>query len=197
MRRARVGIFGGAFNPVHRWHIRIARAAKSRLRLDRVLLIPTRVSPHKPPRNVAAARHRLRMLELSAKPHAGLVVCNLELRRKGPSYTVDTLRALRRRHPGTEWFLLIGADNAKMLGKWRQIDLLAKWVTFAVVDRPGHRWKPPAIPGIRLVRLSMPTNRVSSSGIRRRIRSGLPLGNLVPPGVEAYIIRHRLYGNET
>lgn len=196
MRRERVGILGGAFNPVHRWHIRIALAARRRLRLDRVLLIPTRISPHKPARDVAPARHRLRMLELSAQPHAGLVVCDLELRRPGRSYTVDTLSALRRRHPNADWYVIIGADNAKKLASWRKIGLLAQWVTFVVADRPGYRWKPPPLPGIHLLRLPTPASRISSTEIRSRARSGRRMGNLVPPAVEDYIIRHRLYGKK-
>jgi nicotinate-nucleotide adenylyltransferase len=191
----RIGILGGAFNPVHRWHLRIALAARRRLRLDRVLLIPTRISPHKPARDVAPARHRLRMLELSARRHAGLVVCDAELRRRGPSYSVDTMRALRRAHPRAEWFLLIGADNARSLSSWRRVDLLAEWVTFVAVDRPAYRWNPPRIPGIRIVRLPIPQRRLSSSDIRRRVRAGRPIARMVPPGVEDYIIHHRLYGS--
>ena len=171
--------------------MRIALAARRRLRLDTLYLVPTFLSPHKPNRDVATPRHRLRMLELSTRGRAGLKVCDLELRRRGPSYTVDTLRRLRRRHPGAEWFIVVGADNARSLSSWRRADLLAQWATFAVVDRPGAPWKPS---GSGRMRVRVPRSPLSSTEIRRRARRGLPFSNMVPPGISDYIIRHRLYG---
>lgn len=190
----RIGILGGAFDPVHRGHLRLARAAQRSLRLDRLLLIPTRVSPHKRRTRVAPPRHRLRMLELSVRDLAGLDVCDLELRRAGRSYTVDTLRILRRRRPRADWFIVIGADNAAILDRWKRIDRLADWATFAVVERPGVRRKPPRVPGLRVRTIPMASWPHSSSEIRDRVRKGLPVGNLVPPPVADYIIRHKLYG---
>lgn len=193
-RKVRLGVLGGAFNPVHRFHLRMARAARHRLGLDRVLLIPARIPPHKIPDSLAPARHRLRMLELSVASYARLEASDIELRRKGPSYTVDTLRRMRRGRPGAEWFLIIGADNAEILPRWKRIRELVKWVTFVVVPRCGHPWRKPDLPGLRIHTLRLPRSPISSTEIRRRIREGRSIRALVPPVVADYIKRHRLYG---
>lgn len=187
----KLGIFGGSFNPIHRAHVRIAQTAARQLELDKVLIIPAYHTPLKDPDHLAPARDRLRMARLAVRGIRRLAVSDIEFRRRGTSYTIDTLRALRRKYPHAELFLIIGGDMAERLPQWRKWREIARLVTFAVVARPGSRIQMPL--GCRFVRLQFTPVDVSATEIRRRVRAGRSIDKLVAPAVARYIRRHRLY----
>ena len=184
----KVGIFGGTFNPIHIGHLLLAETARQTLALDRVLFIPTRQPPHKRASGLLDGSLRLRMIRLAIKDQPAFVASDIELRRSGPSYSIDTVAALRRALPEARLFLLIGQDMlaVRWVG-WRKLKRLC---TIAAVRRPGER-RMRTERGIRW--LEMPAMDVSSSDIRARLAAGRSVRYLVPQAVERYIHRHRLY----
>ncbi len=188
----RVGLFGGTFDPPHLGHLVLAEWARARLALDRVIFMPAGTPPHKRGRRLSAAAHRLAMTRLAARGNPAFEVSALEARRRGPSFTVDTLQALRARHPGARLFLLLGADSLAEFATWREPAAIARLATLVVAARPGPA--PRALAGApRVVRLDNPVVGISSSALRARARAGRPLRYLVPDAVAAYAARHRLY----
>ncbi len=199
-----LAIFGGTFNPIHNAHVAAAEAAQRAFAAERLLLVPSAQPPHKPGLDLAPAAHRLRMAELAARGRPGWLVSDIEIRRRGPSYSIDTVREVTREFALSEPpFFLIGADMFEELHLWRDVRELAKLCRFAVAARPGHSLAPsPALVeaigeaearAICSRRVPAPLLDISSSDIRRRVRAGLPFDRLVPPAVAEYIRRHRLY----
>ena len=188
----RIGLFGGSFDPVHVGHLLVAQAACEEFKLDRLFFIPAAQSPLKPERVPAPAELRLRMLRLALAGETKCEVDDQEIRRGGPSYTIDTVRAFRERYPKATLFYIIGADHVPLLPKWRSADELAALVEFLVVPRPGD---PPvsAKPPFRVQSLVGTPFAVSSSQIRARVRAGLPIQHLVPPAVGEAIRNSGLY----
>jgi nicotinate-nucleotide adenylyltransferase len=186
---SRIGLFGGTFDPPHVGHLALAEAARQRLRLDRVVFVPAGDPPHKRGRRLSPAADRLAMTRLAVRGLPGFEVSTVEIRRRGPSFTVDTLRRLAARHPGARLFLLLGADSLGEFRTWRDPDGIRRLATLAVAARPGHRLRLPR--GVR--RIDSPPLDVSSSALRARARAGRPLRVLVPEPVARYIERHRLY----
>lgn len=185
----RLGIYGGAFDPPHLGHLVAASDACDALALDRLLWIPSAVHPLKAVRTAAALR--LEMVRAAVAEDARFAADDLELRRTGPSYTVDTLRALRAREPGAELFFLTGADNLADLPRWREPDEIARLATLAVVSREGE-----TLPGdAPYPAVAVPVTRVdvSSTEVRRRVAAGQSIRYLVPEAVRAVIERERLY----
>lgn len=190
----RVGIFGGTFDPIHLGHLIVAEQARGQLGLDRVVFVPARVPPHKRGAS-AAAEHRFRMTCLAVEDNPGFTVSDLELRREGPSYTVDTLRALRAEESGdARHYLLLGADSARDLEQWKDVDTLLEDSTVVVLGRPGVEQDdlPPRV-GTRATFLSTPLLGISSTEIRRLVREGGTVRYLVPVPVEDYIRSEGLY----
>ncbi len=185
----RIGVLGGSFDPVHRGHLALAEGARDALRLDRVLLVPAARQPHKPAGPVASAEDRYAMLRLATRGRRGIELSDLELERPGPSYTVDTLRALRQSLPADgELFLLLGADAAADFPGWRDAEAIGRLATVVPCSRPGH-----ALPdGDRSV-VPVTTPDVSATAIRRRVARGEPVADLVGPDVAAYIAARGLY----
>src|SRR5678816_2710236 len=132
-----VGLFGGSFDPIHHGHLITARSALEQLELDEVRFVPAREQPFKVGQHQAPAMHRARMVELAIAGEAGFRLERVELDRSGPSFTVDTLRALSAAEPDTQWVLLLGDDAARDLPKWREPDVVAKLARIAVFARPG------------------------------------------------------------
>ena len=207
----RIGILGGTFNPVHVGHLVLAEAARQQCRLDQVWFIPTAIPPHKSPRGMAGGAARLAMVRLAIRGHAAFRACDVELRRGGISYTLDTMRALQHRHPRDRWFLIVGSDMLK--ARWYGLKELAQRCTFVVAERAGTssvgnpavadtsspertlparspaRWVPAR--SRRLV--AMPRLDISSSMIRSALRRGASVRYLVPEAVRRYLLRHRVY----
>src|SRR5258706_8796725 len=176
------GLFGGSFDPVHLGHLLVGQAAREELELERLFFIPAAQSPFKPESKPTAANERLRLLRLAL---AGKNWCELdeqEISRGGISFTIDTVRDYARRFPGSEIYYLIGADNVAQLPKWRDAPELARLAEFVAVPRPGGM--DPVFPApFRGRTLKGFPFGVSSSQIRARIKSGLPVEHLVPAAV--------------
>jgi nicotinate-nucleotide adenylyltransferase len=187
----RVGVFGGSFDPVHHGHLIVAAEAVRALALEELRFVPAREQPFKRDRLVAPADHRLAMLELAVAGVPGFVVDPQECRRPGPSYTVDTLRALREARPEASLSLLIGSDAARDFPQWREADAVRDLARVVVLTRPGVA--PPAGVGQML---PVPAVDISATVIRERLRAGESIRFLVPDAVARYIAAHRLYADE-
>ena len=182
----RLGLFGGAFNPVHLGHLLVAGAALEELQLDKVFFIPAARSPFKQNNDTAPAELRVRWLRLALAGRTNFEIDEQEIGRGGVSYSIETARQYANRFPHATLFWLIGADNAPTLDGWRNADELAKLVEFAAVPRPGQA--PPQFPKpFRGRALKGFPLEISSREIRARIKARLPVEYLLPPFVAADI----------
>lgn len=185
-----VGLFGGSFDPVHHGHLIVGLVAAEALGLDELRFVPAREQPFKRGRHAAPAADRAAMLELAVAGARRLGVEPAELDRPGPSYTVETLRALRAREPDAVFTLLLGSDAAAELDAWheaRELPGLARIVVFARAGVPV-----PASPLIAAT-VEVPGVEISATEIRRRVRAGRSIRYWVPDPVAEYVARHRLY----
>ena len=197
----RIGIYGGTYNPPHIGHLRAAEYAIEALALDRLLLIPTGVSPHKEMAAGASTADRLHMLELSAKGIEKAEVSDIEIRREGRSYTVDTLRAIQAEHSESELYLLMGTDMFTSFLTWREPEAIMKLATLAVFCRgeKGERVRIEAQKlsleslGARVALVENPVTAISSTDLRRMLVFGCADPFLMP-GVDDYIRANGLYG---
>lgn len=188
----RIGLFGGSFDPVHLGHLLVAQAASEEFQLERIFFIPAAQSPLKPDQAPAPAEIRLRMLRQALAGETKYEVDDQEIRRGGPSYTIDTVQTYRARYPSSALFYIIGADHIPLLPKWRAAKELAALVEFLAVPRPGES-TPPAPAPFRVHPLVGIPFAVSSSQIRARVQAGQIIGHLVPPAVAETIRNSALY----
>jgi nicotinate-nucleotide adenylyltransferase len=217
----RLGLLGGTFNPIHNGHLAIARQTREALALDRILFIPTSDPPHKLPQSLAPAKDRYEMVRLAIGSDPLLAVSDVELRRSGTSYSIDTVRQLQQEYgPQTELFFLIGLDAFLEFPSWHEPNTLLTLCSFIVISRPGLSFQAlstlPLLPPLSqqslldldkggssrltvpmgahaLICLRLPPSDVSASGIRSKFKQGLPTANLLPPPVESYILQHHIY----
>ena len=188
----KLGIFGGSFDPVHLGHLLVAQAAVEELGLNRLFFIPAAKSPFKPENQPASTPARLQLLRLALVGRTNCEIDEQEIRRGGVSYTIDTLRDYAERFPGAKLFYLIGADHAAKLDKWREPDELARLAEFVVIPRPGESVVEFPKPFRGRILKGFPIE-ISSSQIRARVKSGLPVDHLVPPFVAEAIRAAKLY----
>ncbi len=186
----RIGLYGGTFDPIHNAHLAIARAAVEKLFLDKLLVIPNRLPPHKNSGTVASYKDRLRMVNLACENEAKLEACDVE-NREGKSYTIQTLESLRNKYgDSVQFFFLIGADAFAEVLTWFRVEEVFEMTEFIVAARPGFEYQSPE--GAIVHRLDAVAYRESSSGIRAQIAAGeKPLG--LPALVERYINGQGLY----
>lgn len=196
----RLGILGGTFNPPHLGHLICAQEAHLQLGLDRVVVIPAAQSPHKPfDDEDPGAEHRLALCRQAFAGDKRFAVDSFEVDRPGPSYTVDTLVALRSREPDSELHLIVGGDVAAGLPTWREPEQVLSLARLAVAKRRGtpRRSIDEALGelrgGERTEFFEMPRIGISSTDIRRRVQAGEPIRYLVPDAVARYIDEHSLY----
>jgi len=187
----RIGVFGGTFDPPHLGHLVVASDACEALGLGRVLWIPSAVPPHKLGTVKAPAEARLEMVRAAVEGDPRFVADDVELRRAGPSYTVDTLRELAARHPGDELVLLIGADNLREIPGWREPGEILRLARVAVLSRDGAG-VPPDSP-IPATSVAVTRVDVSATEVRRRAAAGETIRYLVPDAVRALVERRGLY----
>ncbi len=196
----RVGILGGTFNPPHIGHLVCAQEAYLQLRLDRVMLIPARIPPHKPVEDEPGPEHRLAFCRLAVAGDPRFAVSEIEMQRPGPSFTVDTLAELHSHAPDNELFLIVGGDVAAGMPTWHQPERVLSFASLAVAKRRGtsRAAVDAALAGLpggeRSQFFQMPRIGVSSTMVRRRARAGEPIKYLVPDAVAHYIHEHSLYG---
>lgn len=191
----RIGLFGGTFDPVHLGHLRAAETAREALALDLVAFLPSAVPPHRAT-PVSRAEDRLAMTRLAIGSHPCFQAWDAELRRAGPSYTVDTVAALVAERPGDAFFLVVGTDTWPEMRQWREPERLFALVEVAVAERPGSLGAAlePPFPGARPVhRVLGPTLPISATAVRERVRRGQSIRYLVPDPVAEYISSRRLY----
>lgn len=218
----RLGLLGGSFNPIHNGHLAIAHHVYERLQLSRVLFIPTGDPPHKQSGSLAPAQTRLKMVKLAIADTPFFEVSAIEINRGGTSYSIDTVHEVRSQY-GPSWnlFFIIGLDAFLEFSTWRAPEQLLRLCHFVVVTRPGQSFqslsKMPllsnldaqalrqldlgtldqmeiAVPDASgLTCLPLPPCLISASEIRRRVKCGLPLANMLPPPVESYILHTSLY----
>ncbi len=219
----RVGVFGGSFNPIHLGHLLLADEILELLGLDQILFVPASEPPHKPAGGLAPARDRYAMTELAVRGNPRFAISELELRRPGPSYTVDTLEALRgEAGPAAEFYLLIGSETFLDLLSWKDPQRLARVARLVVVPRAGSSFDPDGVQALKVLReigqerwirvhpsrpfvessgkgvllVAATSLSISSSELRRRAREGRSLAYRVPDAVRQYILEHRLYREE-
>ena len=195
-------MFGGSFDPVHIGHLIIAQDAVEQLELDRLIFVPTAVSPLKLHQAPVEGRHRLEMIRLATADDLRFDVSGIEVERGGVSYTIDTVLQLQAENPQAELFFIIGLDSLKDLHRWVRVDDLLECCTVVPLGRGGEcpdqvasecrlpdAWKTKLLQ--RLIRVH--EVEVSSSEIRMRIAEGLSIQTLVPAEVGMYIVEHNLY----
>ncbi|MFH1504701.1 MAG: nicotinate-nucleotide adenylyltransferase [Candidatus Omnitrophota bacterium] len=183
-----IGILGGTFNPPHIGHLVIAQDILEALELDRVFFIPTNISPHKETGNAGAAQ-RLEMTRLTIAENENFKVLDLEIKRGGTSYTVDTVRKLKDNYPNDELYLIVGSDLANTFSSWKDIQELKKLAKIVAAQRKNYPLKEKdsfLIVNIRQV-------DISSSRIRDLVKKGKSIRGFVKQGVVEYINQHRLY----
>lgn len=199
----RVGIYGGTFSPVHNGHVAAAKAFMEQMWLDILYVIPTGVTPHKDMKGNATAADRLEMCRLAFADMEGVIVSDLEMRREGKSYTVDTLRELY--DPEGRLFLLMGTDMLMTLDQWREPDEIFRLCYPVYIRRETDESLDQAIVekitsyqekyGKVVRRIVAPAIELSSTDIRAAVAEDFPIEGAVPPAVAAYIREHNLYRN--
>jgi nicotinate-nucleotide adenylyltransferase len=186
----RIGVFGGLFNPPHVGHLSLCQEAAWQLGLDRVVLVPTGQPAHRPPPR-ESPEMRLRLAQAAALGNPMFTVSRLEIDRIGPSYTVDTLRELSHRYPGSSLHLLIGADQLAAMDTWHEPPAIVQLARLAAALRPGVDVSRADIPNLDWV--EMPQIGISSSLVRERVRTGRPIRYFVPDAVRELIEAEGLY----
>lgn len=194
----RLGIFGGTFDPIHHGHLAIAEAARQELGLEQVLFVPAAQQPLKQA-HAAPAAQRLALTRLAIAGNPAFAVSTLELERPGPSYTADTLAAIRAERPDAALWFIIGADATRWLPQWHQLERVVAAARLAVIARPGYPLdlaalaaSQPLLAG-RMELVAAPGLEISATELRERIAAGRSVRYLVPDSVAAHIAAHRLY----
>lgn len=194
----RLGIFGGAFNPVHNGHLLLAEQCREQCQLDEVWFVPTRIPPHKDADSLSPDADRVEMLKLGTAGRSEFVVSEIELQREEVSWTVDTLRQLSDERPDDELFLLIGADSLRDFPTWKEPEAIAELASVIAVNRGDASFEeltvdlsPKLSDSVRLV--SMPGISISATDLRRRVSEGKSIRYLVPRSVEEFIQSRALF----
>jgi nicotinate-nucleotide adenylyltransferase len=221
MKKDRIGIFGGTFNPIHNGHLRAARLVLKKFSLDRILFIPSFIPPHKESGDIAPALDRLKMVELAVRGRSRFVASGLEIQAKGKSYSILTLNRIKNLYPGAWVFFILGVDAFLEIETWREWQRVLDQCFFIVVTRPGYRLREVTKAlGAAYRRRFRPVSRfekireqwfaqprifllpidaadISSTEVRRRVREGRSLRGCVPAAVEAYVRKRRLYQGQS
>lgn len=196
----KIAIFGGAFNPIHNGHIHLALALDARIKFDQILLIPSHISPHKDSHDLIEPEYRLAMCQLVAERYEKFVVSDIEIRREGKSFTIDTVRQLKAQFPQDKFYLIVGSDMFLTLDSWYHADDLLHMITVCAAAREKGEYE-------RMIKkqLELDTRRiqsvvcaieevpVSSTLIRERLQNGQSVEEYLPDYLIQYIQEHRLY----
>ncbi len=215
----KIGILGGTFNPIHYGHLAAAQEVCDRLKLDRILFIPSHLPPHKLDEDVPAAMQRLEMVRLATADNPSFQPSDIEIKRGGRSYTIDTIERLRSDDPAAEFYFIMGIDSFLDIQTWHNWERLLSLCSFVVLSRPGYRFvdltridfmkqaadelsmmdkgeldQASVQSGLFTIYLEqIPLHDISSTDIRARVKAGSSIKYLLPEQVEIYIIEHNLY----
>jgi nicotinate-nucleotide adenylyltransferase len=216
-RPERIGVFGGTFDPIHNGHLKAAAAVGRRFGLDRILFVPSNIPPHKARAGMAPARDRMAMVELAVRGRSRFVASALEIKTGGRSYSIRTLRRIRRLHPRARIFFIVGADAFLEIKIWREWRSVLDESRFIVMTRPGvslaaarrapgaayadriravgriERVREDWFSAFRIFLLPIDALPISATQIRRRVLEGRAIAGLVPAAVARYIREHKLY----
>lgn len=189
-----IGLFGGSFNPPHTAHCLVAETVRDQFDLDAIWWIPSHRPPHKDQQQLAHSAHRLAMTRLITDGHPAFETSDIEIRREGVSYTVDTLRTLQDEHPTVAFHLIVGSDSLRDFGAWHRPEEIVERVPIIVYKRPG------AISSVVDPRFAnevrfadAPLLEIAGTEIRARRQKGRSIRYFVPDAVRAYIEEHGLY----
>ncbi|MBI4302702.1 MAG: nicotinate-nucleotide adenylyltransferase [Chloroflexi bacterium] len=196
----RVGVLGGTFDPIHIAHLFVAEEVSYKLGLAQVIFVPAGQPYLKEEKAITLAAHRLEMVRRAIASNPRFQLSTLDIERAGPTYSVDTLVALRQQQPEAQFYFIVGGDTLAELPRWREPARLAELCYLVSVARPGYQSPPwatleAAIPQARerILVLDVPQMDISSTEIRARVAQGLPFRYLVPEAVAEYIVEHKLY----
>jgi nicotinate-nucleotide adenylyltransferase len=194
-RRPRIGVMGGTFDPIHHGHLVAASEVAQSFDLDEVLFVPTGMPYQKS--DVTESEHRYLMTVIATAANPRFTVSRVDIDRKGPTYTIDTLRDLRAQHPDAELYFISGADAIAQILDWKDVRELWSLAHFVAVSRPGHVLTISGLPESDVSLLEVPALAISSTDCRNRVSRGFPVWYLVPDGVVQYISKHHLYRSAT
>ena len=191
----RIGIMGGTFNPIHYGHLVSASEVCDKFKLDKVIFIPSALNPLKNTSNLADVHHRLKMIKLAVSDNPCFEASDIEIKRGGASYTIDTIKTLVKKYgKDTNLYFIIGADAFLEINSWASPDALLKMCKFIVTTRPGYDIEKAKQVFRKHTEIMEITHlEISSSDIRKRIKSGVPIKYLLPKRVGNYIQKHKLY----
>jgi nicotinate-nucleotide adenylyltransferase len=190
----RIGIFGGTFNPPHAGHLIVAESVCEQLKLDKLFFVPSYISPHKKMGEDKLALHRTRMVRLAIRLNPRFDFSDMEVKRKGMSFTYETVEAFYRNYPSSKLYLIIGADNFSEFHTWKNPGRIVGIASLVVMNRPFHISRSAGkkfYKGIRFA--SVPDIQISSTEIRSMVRRHMSIRYLVPQAVLQYIQRYKLY----
>lgn len=189
--RPRIGVMGGTFDPIHHGHLVAASEVAQSYGLDEVVFVPTGEPTYKSV--VTPAEHRYLMTVIATASNPRFTVSRVDIDRGKPTFTIDTLRDIRRERPDAELFFITGADAIAQILSWRDVEELWELAHFVAVSRPGHDLSVSGLPEQDVSLLEVPALAISSTDCRDRVRRGFPVWYLVPDGVVQYISKHHLY----
>ena len=192
-RRARVGVMGGTFDPIHNGHLVAASEVQQKFNLDEVIFVPTGEPWMKLESDVTEGEHRYLMTVIATAANPRFTVSRVDIDRVGPTYTVDTLRDIHEARPDADLFFISGADAIAQIVEWKDVDQVWPLAHFVAVSRPGHQLTISGLPEQGVSSLEVPALAISSTDCRRRVSRGFPVWYLVPDGVVQYISKHHLY----
>lgn len=198
MGKRALGIIGGTFDPIHYGHLITAACALDQFALEQVIFVPAAIPPHKRERQLTSEEERYEMTVLATRENPQFCVSDVEIKRGGISFTVDTLRHFHQSYPEHELYFIIGGDTVPDIASWRSPEELMQLAHFVVGGRPGYTYE-----GLttefyrkyqdRILFLEMPGIGISSTELRKRVESNQTIKYQLPPAVEAYIFAHQLY----
>ncbi|MDD5292211.1 MAG: nicotinate-nucleotide adenylyltransferase [Candidatus Omnitrophica bacterium] len=186
----RIGIFGGTFNPIHFGHLVLAQQAYEKLNLDKVIFIPSFYPPHKKDCSIVSASHRYNMVKLAIKGNPRFEISDIEIKRKGRSFLIDTLRQLKKIYPKATLFFISGSDVSGQIRRWKSIDEILSLAKFVLAKRPGYRLKKS---NRNIAMISITELDISSSMVRKKIKAGQSIRYLMPLRIYRYIKEKGLY----
>ncbi|MFI5252429.1 MAG: nicotinate-nucleotide adenylyltransferase [Bacteroidota bacterium] len=190
----KIGIFGGTFNPPHMGHLIVCESILTQEKLHKIIFIPAAISPHKRDRNLAPADHRYQMTKLAIHDNPHFEVSDIEIRRGGISYTIDTLESLCSIYPRTDFSLIIGIDNWADFNKWKNPNEIMSVADILVMNRPGFPTAKFEYNSNKRVKfIDVPNIGISGTMVRIHVKSGKSIKYLVPQNVEKFIFEHSLY----